>query len=145
MNAGLGVMLHALSGGTEESASKYYGRRIIAASVNDERARLEFEDGITIDITDEGQSCCEHRYITCDDNPDHIVSGVLQKIEVTPVPSETGEWDNEHERAFVEIATDSGHIKFCTHNEHNGYYGGFALNIREVSPTETTNSSILNH
>lgn len=142
---GLGAMIHYLGGGSKKNASDYYGRKVTAVSTttepgyrsigNGEKTGLNitFEDGVTIRLTDEGQSCCEHRYMTCDDDLSKLVGGKLTKIEVRELKDEsdpTGYGD--HEQAFVEVATDECFITVVTHNEHNGYYGGFGLSIDEV-------------
>lgn len=129
---GMGAMLHMLGGGSEKNGSDYYGCTITKAEIDSERMLLEFDGNTTIKIFDNGQSCCENRYITCDDDVQCLVGGKLTKIEVSNAPDEEGEY-GIHEKAFIEVATDKDHIKFCTHNEHNGYYGGFGLSISEIS------------
>ena len=130
---GMGVMIWALGGGSPKSADDYYGRTVTSADINDERLLMTFDDGVTIKIWDNGQSCCESRYITCDDDPKNLIGGKLIKIEVKNGGENEGdEWGNVHETAFVEVTTDAGHIVMTTHNEHNGYYGGFGLSINEV-------------
>ena len=36
-------------------------------------------------------------------------------------------WGGVHEVQFLNIETSLGIITFETHNEHNGYYGGFYI------------------
>lgn len=133
MSDGIGVMLHQLGGGTEHSASEYYGKKISMAELAGDVIRIDFEDGKKIQITDQGQSCCESRYITTDDEPSSIIGGTLLEIEVKDgSPSENDDCCETHDVLFLEIKTDKGFITFCTHNEHNGYYGGFGLSIDEV-------------
>ncbi len=130
---GIGSMLHELGGGTENSASKYYGKIIKDAtfeSMGDGRFYLEFEDGVKIKIYDDGQSCCENRYMTCDDDPKALVGQTLIGIEVKDGGTTKGAWET-HEVLFLEIQGNKSAIQFATHNEHNGYYGGFGLNITE--------------
>ena len=137
---GIGPMLHRLSGGSENAPDKYYGRTIKTAEIvenvagryhNYDALKLTFTDGTSVSLYDDGQSCCESRYITCDDDPASLVGGVLTKIEVKESKREVGEYDDEHEQVFIEVATSNGFITLCTHNEHNGYYGGFALTLAE--------------
>ena len=131
---GIGSMLHILSGGSEHSASEYYGQKIIEARLKkDDPATLtlKLENGKTIELSDDGQSCCESRYITSDDDPESLVGEILRKIEVKKSEEKEGEWGT-HEICFVEVGTDKSSITLCTHNEHNGYYGGFGLTIKEV-------------
>jgi len=129
---GITVMLHQIFGGKQEDAAeKYYGKTIKNATIDEEKIIIEFEDEIKIMITDEGQSCCEHRYISCDDDINRIIGTKLTKIEIKK--TEEKEEDYEvHEISFIDIQTDKCFITFCTHNEHNGYYGGFVLSLKEI-------------
>lgn len=129
---GIRVMIHGLTGGTEHGASEYYGRTVTVASLKDNVFRLSFSDGKTIELTDEGQSCCESRYITTDDTPADLVGKMLRAVEVKGGPDEPAEYGH-HDTAFVEISAGDTTVTLVTHVEHNGYYGGFALNIREAA------------
>jgi hypothetical protein len=42
--------------------------------------------------------------------------------------------NNFHEVQFFEIQTDRGVFTLSSHNEHNGYYGGFFLKVDAVEP-----------
>ncbi len=131
---GIGAMIHSLSGGSQNSPSVYVGKTIVAARLNkknEDRLEIDFADGTKIDVWDNGQSCCESRYITTDDDLSTLVGGVLKHIEVKSCDSTNGWHDEVHETAFVEVATDKGFVTIATHNEHNGYYGGFGLTITE--------------
>jgi len=119
-------------GSTSVDIEELIGKRIISADLNEDRLRLTFEDSSAYDIIDDGQNCCEHRYITCDDDDvSSLVGGVLTKIEAKE-GNNIEVWYDAHETMFVEVATDKAHIMLVTHNEHNGYYGGFCLNISKV-------------
>jgi hypothetical protein len=132
---GIGSMLHQIGGGSPEDPKKYYGKKIICAKFENDSFYLEFEDGSKIRIWDDGQSCCESRYMTCDDDPKDIIGHTLRDIEIkkTDTNDDNDDWGGCHEIAFLEIQTDKGSIQFATHNEHNGYYGGFGLSVEEVS------------
>jgi len=141
---GMGAMLHYLVGGSANSADKYYGRTVIAASLDAENDKLliGFDDGVTIAIWDDGQSCCESRYMRTDDDVSSLVGGRLLRIEAKEGPEEEGEYGDVHEQVFVEVATDGGFITISNHNEHNGYYGGFGLTItEEVAPLQSEPSA----
>lgn len=140
---GVGVMLQWLSGGSEHDASEYYGRKIKDAqfkkgkpgTINDaeeeDKIILTFEDGVTIKVFDNGQTCCEARYMTTDDDITRLVGKTLTGITVKDATDRSVEWI-ESELCFLEIMTDDGlPVTFATHNEHNGYYGGFGLTITE--------------
>jgi hypothetical protein len=125
-------MLHILSGGSANSPDKYYGIEIKRAEIDEDRLKIEFADGVIIHLWDNGQTCCESRYISCDDDVDDLIGGKLAKIE-TKESVERADFDGElHEMIFVEVATDKASITLCTHNVHNGQYGGFALTITEA-------------
>jgi len=125
-------MIHTLSGGVGHSPSEYVGRTVIAAAMSEERITLELSGGKKIEVWDNGQSCCESRYMRTDDDVQSLVGHTLTRIEAKDAPNEPDEY-GEHEVVFVEIGTDNGFITVANHNEHNGYYGGFGLTITEVS------------
>jgi hypothetical protein len=110
---------------------------------NREQLAIEFNEGRTLVIADNGQSCCESRYMTCDDDLSGHEGGSLLYVEmdaaappskadvvVEPEPAED-DWDSDncHETMFVKVQTTKGSFTLCTHNEHNGYYGGFSLEM----------------
>lgn len=127
---GMGVMIHQMSGGNKNSPDKYYGKTITKASVDEAGVLLEFKDKSSIFLYDDGQSCCEDRYVTCDDDPNDLVGGILTKIEEKEYTEEDENYE-VHEKCFIDISTNKATITITTHNVHNGYYGGFALTIRE--------------
>lgn len=113
------------------SANEYYGQKITAASLDAESDRLylSFADGRKIFIWDNGRECCEDRYMTCDDDLSKIVGGTLARIEMKKGEDQATEDYGVHEVTFVEIGTNECFVTIATHNEHNGYYGGFDLMI----------------
>lgn len=131
---GVGAMLHYLSGGSPRNPSDFYGRKITTAVVSNDELRLTFSDGTGLRLWDNGQSCCESRYITCDDDTCKLVGGELRRIEAKRTEEKAGEYGDEHEMVFIEVGTDECFVTICTHNEHNGYYGGFGLSVDEVAP-----------
>ena len=54
-----------------------------------------------------------------------------QKIKPASLFDDALESDECHETTFVEVLTSAGFINFTAHNEHNGYYGGFYIRMRE--------------
>ena len=128
---GIGAMLHYLSGGSPKSASDYYGRKIVSAALYDNALTLGLDNGKKIKIWDNGQSCCESRYMRTDDQVESLVGHTLTRIEAKEAPNEPYEY-GEHEVVFVEVGTDQNFVTIANHNEHNGYYGGFGLSIDEV-------------
>lgn len=125
---GLGVMINRLGGNikTLESYDKSRGKIISVIELEDNTITLSFSDGSFLYITDEGQSCCEYRYITTDDDLSKATGAKLGDITLLEAPESA----YEHEVQFLNIVTDKGVIVFETHNEHNGYYGGFSITLR---------------
>ncbi len=136
---GIGAMLGAL-GGNEESYNawqKANNNTITSMKLEPESnggdgaLKITFADGVVISLMDCGRSCCESRYITTDDNPDDFTDAKLLDIESTSAPEENDEYGEPHEQEFVRLKTSKGTFTLCTHNKHNGYYGGFHIVLRE--------------
>jgi len=128
-NYGLGVMIRMLSS-REESVhcmTEAIGKEISTLSYDDKALHISFIDGTKIKLSDEGQSCCEHRYMRTDDDLTSFVGGILIKAEINDAPSIDDEWGEEHEVQFLIITTSKGSFTMANHNEHNGYYGGFSI------------------
>lgn len=90
---------------------------------------ITLEDGTTKTIYDGGQSCCEHRYWVVDDDLNHYIGADYLGWELADWETEDESYD-VHEIQFLNIKTSVGDINIASHNEHNGYYGGFS--IREI-------------
>lgn len=124
---GIGVMLGML-GGNADSVAAFtgaVGKTIAALRLGDDDAlHFEFSDGSKMKLSDEGQSCCEHRYMRTDDDLADYVGAKLLGAEIKEAPNQPDEW-GEHEVQFLEVKTDRGVFTMASHNEHNGYYGGF--------------------
>jgi hypothetical protein len=127
---GFGVMLKML-GGTSTNVNlneEFTGQKMTAIVLDKEhdQLRITFESGRTVTIWDDGQSCCEHRYMSTDDDLSQFVGTTFLGHEVRDAPNMDDGYE-EHEVQFLVVLTDRGNISFANHNEHNGYYGGFAL------------------
>ena len=132
---GLGVMLGML-GGNESTVNAHNaakGKVIKAISLDEEgdgHLNLDFEDGTGVRIYDDGRSCCESRYMQTDDDLQVFVGATLTGCRVQDAPNINGEDDwGDHEVQFLMVDTSKGTFSIATHNEHNGYYGGFYLKI----------------
>jgi hypothetical protein len=106
-------------------------------SYNGDSLRITFEDGSKLYLYDDGQSCCEHRYMTIDDDLDKISGVTIKEIRIENGPKVEEACSEEHEQQFVKIDfSDGTGITMTTHNEHNGYYGGFSLTPYYVAPEQ---------
>lgn len=118
-------------------AHHFNGMQIFFAEwVSEDKLRLILANGLELFIFDDGQSCCEARWITCDDDVKDLIGAVITQINVRTAPN-YGEADDEdnydindiHECTFVILETNRGPFTMTTHNQHNGYYGGFNVVI----------------
>ncbi len=130
---GIGVILSSLRGNrtSVEAYGKGEGQTIKEISLSETELRFTFENGYRMALYDDGQSCCEHRYMHSDDDLQHHVGATLQGANIKSAPNVEDEY-GEHEVAFLEVITSKGSFVVETHNEHNGYYGGFSICAREL-------------
>lgn len=92
---------------------------------------FRFDDGSGVRIYDDGQSCCERRYMTTDDDLQAFVGAKFVEVTKQSAANQPDEW-GEHEVVFLIVTTSLGAFTVETHNEHNGYYGGFWLAARKL-------------
>lgn len=112
------------------------GKTIETVRMSDNTLSIVLVDGAVLAFSDNGQDCCEHRYMTCDDDLDgwtgaKLIAARIRRVDNAEATDNSH--DDVHEIQFLRIATDRGDIVVCTHNEHNGYYGGFNV-VMAVSP-----------
>lgn len=111
----------------EPGCEKYCGKVIEQIYMENDVLRILFTDGELLSISDEGQSCCETRYMHCEDEGDfdYHKGAVLRGCSTVTYGEEPS--GDVHETAFFNILTSKGVIQLVCHNEHNGYYGGFSV------------------
>ena len=122
------MMLSQL-GGNQESLLAWnaaQGKEIAALAMESEALVFTFTDGTKVQLFDDGQNCCESRYMTTDDDLGYYVGATLLDADVADAPSIDNEYD-VHEVQFLKVTTSKGVFTMETHNEHNGYYGGFVI------------------
>lgn len=93
---------------------------------------ISFGDGAHVSILDDGQQCCEHRYMTTDDDLSAFVGAELMDIEVRNGGSNELDFSDYDDIQFLLVTTSKGVFTIENHNEHNGYYGGFDVRIKFV-------------
>jgi hypothetical protein len=136
MTTGLGVVINALSGNKEsaELFSAAIGKKIAALSLDKGQKRddedtvcLSFtmDDGSRFKLMDDGQSCCERRWMSTDDDLAYYIGATLLGAEVREGNGTGGK--DVHDTEFLIVHTDLGDFTMTSHNEHNGYYGGFSI------------------
>jgi len=130
---GIMTILHELCGDktTINAPKASIGKKIIAAKVDDNQLviDLELEDKKLI-VKDDGQCCCENRYMSCDDDFTPHIGAEIVDFELKDGPTTEDEYGEPHEIRFFEVKTTRGAFQIVNHNEHNGYYGGFSICAR---------------
>jgi hypothetical protein len=131
---GIGVMLKALGGNQRnvEAHQKMMGRVIEQVFMEGDALLFHFKDGLKVKVWDDGQSCCENRYMTTDDDLSNFAGTRFVDMELRDGPTTNDPYGEPHETQFLLVNTDKGTFTMCTHNEHNGYYGGFWIVIEEM-------------
>lgn len=131
-NLGMGVMLGMLSGATGKTAVAIQyclGKTINKLDLKEDILKFEFTDGTKLDVWDNGQSCCEHRYMTTDDGLQYYTGSFLMGMEVVDGGSKDEDYE-VHEIQFLNVKTSKGVFQMCSHNEHNGYYAGILIEAK---------------
>lgn len=108
------------------------GKQLYSVKLVRDELVLKFEDHTGVAIYDDGQSCCESRYMVCDDDLTQFAGAVLIGAALKDVEYSSSNY-GDHEIQFLEIVTTAGSFTLASHNEHNGYYGGFNLKAKNVS------------
>ena len=131
MSDGIGVMISNLWGGNRgDLLAAAYGKAIKRVVLENDELRFVMQDDTTFALFDDGQSCCESRYMVCDDDLTAFVGATLTSVELGQASSEDGKYGDSHEIQFLDVKTSVGVFSVASHNEHNGCYGGFALRVK---------------
>lgn len=136
---GIGVMLNILSDNSDSVAAykKAHNKKIRNivldedANGGDGMLKIIFDDNSGLGICDNGRSCCESRYLHTDDKLSDFIGSVFTGVDIQNAPDITTEY-GDHEVQFLKVNTSIGTFTVETHNEHNGYYGGFAIVCKEL-------------
>lgn len=76
------------------------GKQIEAIDLRNDMLHVKFTDGTAIQIADEGQMCCETRYMRTDDDLFTFVGAVLVGGEIRSAPDVPSEEDHEVQFLF---------------------------------------------
>ncbi len=131
---GIGAMLGMLTDNSQTvDAVKYaIGKKIKSIKLDGDNLDITLDDDKILRMFDDGQSCCEHRYMTTPDNLDNYIGETIVDFELKNGPDAEGEYGECHDIQFLEVKTDKDVIQFSNHNEHNGYYGGFSIKAESM-------------
>lgn len=128
---GLAVMINEMAGNKHsvEAITKALKTKIKEVSFHGNALHFVMESGFKFAIEDDGQLCCESRYMKCDDDLTKFAGATLLGAEVSRGPNEKDA--DPHEVEFLHVHTSLGDIVANCHNEHSGCYGGFSIRARE--------------
>jgi len=110
---------------TTKAIRKSVGKVIGGVRLEKNQLYIQLIDGSELRLRDEGQSCCEKRHMSTDDDLKYYVGATLLDFEIADGPTERDEYGEPHDQQFLKVKTSAGVFTCVTHNEHNGYYGGF--------------------
>ena len=127
-NLGVVVMLKMIFGDrdTGPAIQDSVGKEIKSIVLEEKELTIGF-DGSRLALWDDGQSCCEDRYMYTDDKLSDFIGSEFLGAEIRDGPEEQGEYGDVKESQFLVIDTSVGQFTIVNYNEHNGYYGGFAI------------------
>jgi hypothetical protein len=131
---GIGAMISYLSndGSSVSTLQAALGKKITGLELNKSRdedsLNITFEDGSGVRFYDDGQSCCESRYMNTDDNLAYHVGATLVGAEILDGPTTEGDYD-VRESQFLVVTTSKGKFTVANYNDHNGYYGGISCRV----------------
>lgn len=122
------ILLNTLDEDCRKVVKDFLNKTIKEVQLDEENNKLvfNFTSGIGFYLWDDGQKCCEQRYMTTDDNLSDYNHAKLVDIELKD-SSITDENYDVHAIQFLEVSTSKGSFQMANHNVHNGYYGGFAI------------------
>lgn len=117
---------------------KYVGRTITDVFMDNEILILWLSrtvngknETVEVNFVDDGQCCCESRYMSSDDDLHSLIGGQLMAVELKDGPDLSDDDYYCHDTQFLEISTSKGFVTIVNHNNHNGYYGGFSIVMTE--------------
>lgn len=133
--AGLGVLIKGLIGDdeTRSAVQNSLDKTISGVFITDDNLYINFTDDTALRMWDGGQSCCEHRYMVCDDDLTDYVGAKLINVISKPASFVDEDYD-VHETMFIDFETTNGVFTIVNHNSHNGYYGGFYVEGEITEP-----------
>jgi hypothetical protein len=129
-NLGLGVMIRMLGSNAKsvEAYSNALNKTIREVKLDGDVLSFDFTDDTHLYVQDEGQSCCEHRYLNDDGCDFPYYSGaVFLGIDLGENEDITSGDEESHQQQFINVRTDRGVFSLSAHVDHNGYYGGFSI------------------
>lgn len=117
-----------------KGVEQLFNKTIESVHCSGDELEFVFTDKTKFIFEDVGQSCCERRYMNTDDCLSYYSGSrfVNASIEDGPREDSPREYGNHADTQFLVVTTTKGQFTVVNYNEHNGYYGGFCVKLREV-------------
>jgi len=128
----INVLKNVYNEGSVIALETALGKKIAAIDLGEDRLQFTFTDKTKIEISDDGQCCCKDRYMRSDDDLDAFIGARFIMAEIREGPEIEDDRCAVHEVQFLIVTTDRGAFTVASHNEHNGYYGGFVICVKAV-------------
>lgn len=119
---------------TKDAIVNSLNKTITLVTIEDDNLYINFDDDTALRIWDGGQSCCEHRYMKCDDDLKDYIGAKLTNVYAKPISISDSEDNYILESIFFDFETTNGVFTIVNHNYHNGFYGGFLIEGEITSP-----------
>lgn len=97
---------------------------------------ITLHDDSVLRLYDDGQSCCEHRYMEVQSDLQWFENAMFLDAKVVSVHSTDEDDYGFTEVHVLNIFTSVGVIVVVNYNSHNGYYGGFSMRAFHYMPGE---------
>lgn len=105
------------------------GQKILDLGI-DEGLWFKLEGGLNFQILDNGQDCCEERYMSTDDALAYFVGASF--LDAWIADADYGidpESYNQVDVQFLIVRTSLGEFTVANYNIHNGFYGGWRMEV----------------
>lgn len=118
-----------------KGVEKLFNKEIKNVHCEEQSLTFNFTDETRFEFFDDGQSCCETRYMNTDDCLSDFKGAKFVNAEVRDGPQEksSNEYGDPADIQFLIVTTTKGQFTVVNYNEHNGYYAGFGLILKEVT------------
>lgn len=114
---------------TAQAIAGASGKTIALLVIIDDKLTFGFSDASGLVLFDDGQCCCESRYMHTDDSLGDFVGAQFRGAELRDGPETQDDdgWGDVKESQFLIVHTSIGDFTVVNYNLHNGYYGGFSI------------------
>jgi hypothetical protein len=118
---------------------QFKDKTITSIVIDNNKLTLSFNDNTSLIFRDDGQDCCEYRYMHTDDDLNYFNNSKLLNAKILEGPTIDSGDDDIKECEFLIITTSKGDFTIQNYNKNNGYYGGFNITVHDGNENEIYN------